>query len=197
MSEYVNSILNSKEILPQNYVYPIPVTREILKKNKLLAFDKKLPPEKLDVEWPFRIDKSPISHNNAMNSFYAIDFLVPIWTDILAVEDGEVWIIKEDSSTHWRGAEFGDKANYIIILHGDDIMSEYIHLDKLSITKAGLKSWDRVKKWQKIWETWLSGWLDIPHLHFALYKNIGWGNVKNIKADFKSRLIHVFLSFGI
>ena len=190
MNEYFDLSLDSRK--SKQYWFPVPVTKLILKENKILAFDKKIPPEKLGEEWPFFIDESPVSHNEENNTIYAIDFLVPIWTDILAVDDGNVKYIKEDSFEHWWGAEFWCKANYIWVSHDNDIISEYIHLDMWSVSSAGLKVWEIIKKWQKIWKTWLSWWMDIPHLHFALYKNIWSGRVNNIKIDFQKRLWRLF-----
>jgi hypothetical protein len=95
MSEYIDS---SSEFRKQDeYLFPIPVTKVILKANKNLAFDKDMPPEKLDREFPFWIDKSPVSHNKEMNTLDAVDFLVPVGTNILAVKDGIVSAIEEDS----------------------------------------------------------------------------------------------------
>lgn len=190
MNEYIYAWLDSGK--SKQYWFPIPVNKEILKENKLLAFDKEMPPEKLWRDFPFWIDESPISHNKENNTLYAIDFLVPIWTDILAVEDGSIKYIKEDSFEYGRGSEFWNKANYIWVLHDNDIISEYIHLGWFSVTDLWLEVWDFVKKWQKIWETWLSWWMDIPHLHFALYKNIWSGKVDNIKIDFQKKLWRIF-----
>jgi len=192
MRKFIHDIKN-KLWWSAEYEYPVPVTKDILKKNKLLAFNKETSPEVRGRVWPFYVDKSPISHNKENNSYWAIDFLVPVSTDILAVQDGKVWVIKEDSNEHWRGSDFGDKANYIIILHDNNMMSEYIHLDKWSVSELWLKPWDSVKKWQKIWKTWLSGWIDIPHLHFALYKNTR-GTVHNVQIDFWRRIMTNFLS---
>lgn len=186
MNEYIHSSFDLGKL--KQYWFPIPVKKEILKENKMLAFDKKLPPEKLWREFPFWIDQSPVSHNKENNTIHAIDFLVPIWTDILAVDDGSIKYIKEDSFEYGRWSEFGDKANYIWIWHDNDIISEYIHLHWFSVNALWLKVWDFVKKWQIIWKTGWSGWMDIPHLHFALYKNIWSGRVNNIKIDFQKKL---------
>jgi len=186
MNKYLDSSLDDDKI--KQYWFPVPVTKTILKENKMLAFNKNMPPEKLWEERPFLVDESPISHNEKNNTIYAIDFLVEIWTPILAVESGKVWYVREDSFEYWWGNEFGDKANYIWISHDNDIISEYIHLSIWSVTEAWLKVWDLVKKWQKIWKTWLSWWMDIPHLHFALYKNIWSGKVQNIKINFQKKL---------
>ncbi len=199
MSEYIDEYLNSssERMGSAKYGYPIPVTKKILKANKLLAFDKKTPPEKLSTQGPFRVDESPVSHNEAMNSLHAIDFLMPVGTPVLAVKNGKVGLIKEDSAEYWRWPEFGDKANYVNIIHDDGTMSQYIHLAQNSVSDSGLTFWNDVKKWQKIWEVWLSGWLDIPHLHFALYQRVAGGELKNIQIKFQKRIMNTLLSLGI
>lgn len=186
MTEYLDSSLDS--FVLKQYWFPVPVTKEILRANKQLAFDEKMPPEKLAREFPFWIDESPVSHNKENKTLHAIDFLVPIGTDVITVDDGKIKYIQEDSFEYWWWAEFWNKANYIWISHDNDIISEYIHLEWFSVSNLWLKVWDSVEKWQIIWKTWWSWWMDIPHLHFALYKNIWSGRVANIKIDFQKKL---------
>lgn len=93
-----------------------------------------------------------------------IDIAMPQWTPIYAPAAWYVYKVVDNDSTYY---------NYIVIVHNYGYISIYGH-----ISKALVKQWDIVKRWQIIalswWEKWtrwawkMSTW---PHLHFELYKN--------------------------
>ena len=84
------------------------------------------------------------------------DFAVPVGTTILAAGDGVV--VK--SQYHSLAG------NYIVIKHGREYMTRYLHLSKRQV-KVG----DRVKMGQRIAKSGNTGRSTGPHLHFELIKN--------------------------
>ena len=186
MSKYLYPIPFTKEII-QESKYTAFINDVLSDLEKILALNvinKKRPkdlrakPEllqTLSLGWWFQskkiyIDGSPLTHNQSYNSQYAIDFLVPIGTPIQAIADGIVIYLVEKFNEYGIQQEYWEKCNVISILHPDNTMSEYIHLDRLSPTKQHISVWSHIKKWQIIWYTWTSWRMDLPHLHFAFYK---------------------------
>ncbi|SMY15032.1 murein DD-endopeptidase MepM [Photobacterium aquimaris] len=84
------------------------------------------------------------------------DFAVPVGTTILAAGDGVV--VK--SRYHPLAG------NYIVIKHGREYMTRYLHLSKRQV-KVG----DKVKMGQRIAKSGNTGRSTGPHLHFELIKN--------------------------
>ncbi|MEC6795836.1 murein DD-endopeptidase MepM [Photobacterium sp. S4TG1] len=84
------------------------------------------------------------------------DFAVPVGTTILAAGDGVV--VK--SRYHPLAG------NYIVIKHGREHMTRYLHLSKRQV-KVG----DKVKMGQRIAKSGNTGRSTGPHLHFELIKN--------------------------
>jgi len=190
------------------YLYPIDFTKEIIKESRYTALinyilpelektlaweiinrkrpkDLRAKPELLQTlslrRWrKVYLDGSPKTHKQEYNSQYANDFLVAIGTPIQAIADWRV-ISKQDGFDEYGIEEkYGDKCNYITIAHDDNKISQYIHLEKFSLTNT-----DKVKRGQTIWYTWASWRMDLPHLHFAFYQDevesMSWRHIrKNI-----------------
>lgn len=99
---------------------------------------------------------------------YAIDFPLKEDSDVLAVQDGKVAYIKDDSNEGGDDPKFIDSANGITIMHKNKEFSEYFHIKfKGAIVKAG----DQVKKGQLIAKSGNTGYSSEPHLHFAITKS--------------------------
>lgn len=96
----------------------------------------------------------PISKVQKMH--YGVDIAAPRGTDILAAYDGKVIA----STYHYS------MGNYIMIDHGDNLYTVYMHASKL-IAKNG----ETVKKGQKIAEVGMSGSATGYHLHFGVRLN--------------------------
>jgi len=143
--------------MPQ-YVLPIPksLTLEILK------------------------PKGKFAHENFIESRYAIDFKVPIGTPVMAAKEGEILIIKADSKKYGIDAKAED-ANFVCIDHGDGTFAEYIHL---GYQKIFVKVKQHVKQGDVLGLTGYSGVMDVPHLHFNLFKIVDKKAV-SIPVDFK------------
>lgn len=107
------------------------------------------------------------AHENYPESKYAIDFLVPINTPVLAAKDGVVWKIKSDSDEYGLDPKFAEKVNFVALNHGDETFSEYVHLAKNGVI---VEIGQEVKTGDVIAYTGLSGCMDLPHLHFNVFK---------------------------
>lgn len=93
------------------------------------------------------------------NAHKALDIANVVGTPIYASADGEVLMVYPD--TYLAG-------NTILIGHGNDVTTSYIHLSKMFVKKG-----DSVKRGDKIGEMGMTGRATGPHLHWTVaYKNI-------------------------
>jgi murein DD-endopeptidase MepM/ murein hydrolase activator NlpD len=110
------------------------------------------------------------THNTA-DSRYAVDFAMPIGTDIYAARSGVVF---EVASSNFRGGldteQFAAGANLVRIMHDDGTHAVYAHLNWNTI-----RVWpgDRVLRGEYIADSGNTGYSSGPHLHFAVLQNKG------------------------
>ena len=107
------------------------------------------------------------AHEKFPHSEYAIDFILPKGTKILAAREGTVYETKSDSDEWGLGMKFIDKANYVVIEHDDGTYAEYLHLEK---SRVDVKEGDEVITGQLLGYSGLSGCMSEPHLHFNVYE---------------------------
>lgn len=105
------------------------------------------------------------------DSMYAIDFAMPIGTDVIAARGGVVF---EVASNNFAGGPDPDAyaklANLVRILHDDGTFAVYAHLNRNSIR---VQPGDRVEAGEYIADSGNSGFSSGPHLHFAVERNMG------------------------
>lgn len=85
-----------------------------------------------------------------------VDFAMPVGTPVLAVSDGEV------VSAKYSGAA----GNYIVIRHGHQYTTRYMHLKKLLVTTG-----QKVKRGDRIALSGNTGRSTGAHLHYELWSN--------------------------
>lgn len=120
----------------------------------------------------FRIDQGYGGHfsHTGDEHYYALDFAADIGTPVLAAREGVVMQIESDFDQAGLNLEkFGDRANYIRILHDDGTMALYAHLkpDGGVLVRPG----QRVGAGQQIGSSGNTGFSSGPHLHFVVQVN--------------------------
>ena len=109
------------------------------------------------------------SHNDEQNRF-ALDFGVPEGTPVVAARGGIVMQVEEDFRAHGTDARYGDRANYVRVLHEDGSMALYAHLAPASMLR---RPGDRIVVGQLVGKSGNTGLSTGPHLHFAVQHNAG------------------------
>lgn len=109
-----------------------------------------------------------ITHTT-LDSAHAVDFAMPIGTDIYAARGGVVFDV---ASNNYRGGTDtsieGAQANIVSILHDDGTYAIYAHLNWNSIR---VQPGDRVRRGEYIADSGNTGFSSGPHLHFVVIKN--------------------------
>ena len=134
-----------------------------------------------------------VTHNTA-DSNYAVDFAMPVGTDVYAARGGTVI---EVASTNFRAGfnpgEKGASANLVRILHDDGTIGVYAHLNWNTIR---VKPGDEVKRGEYIADSGNTGFSSGPHLHFVVLRNSG-GRLESLPIVFEgSNKARVTPKFG-
>ncbi|WP_299442376.1 M23 family metallopeptidase [uncultured Aquimarina sp.] len=103
-----------------------------------------------------------ISHDNE----YALDFRMPVGTDIYAARDGKVVLVEQSFNKTCTNQDCAKFNNYILVFHSDGTFAEYTHIKK---NGSKVKPGDTVKKGQHIGYSGNVGWSTGPHLHFIVF----------------------------
>ena len=113
---------------------------------------------------------------------FAIDVDMPIGTAVHAARSGVVARVEDSHSKGCWEDGCGKYANYVVILHSDGTTGEYYHLSKDgSLVSVG----ESVAQGQKIGYSGNTGHTTMPHLHFAVYRAVDWGNTQSIPVRFQ------------
>jgi hypothetical protein len=108
------------------------------------------------------------SHNTP-SSHYAVDIALPIGTPVHAARSGVVmdlarWFHRSGTDVE----RYGNRANYVRILHDDGSMAVYAHLDYNGVR---VREGQRVRRGELIGKSGNTGFSTGPHLHFAIQLN--------------------------
>ena len=102
------------------------------------------------------------SHGN----LNALDFTMPIGTEITAIRAGIVIKIIEHNNKNCTQSECKKLNNLVIICHNDGTFSEYDHIKQNGAT---IEVGDKIDKGQLIAYSGNVGWSTGPHLHLMVY----------------------------
>lgn len=97
----------------------------------------------------------------------ALDFTMPVGTEIVAVREGVVVQVVQSNSKACPQPECVKYNNYILIYHPDGTFAEYSHISK---NGAKVKVGDTVKKGHLIANSGHVGWSTGPHLHLVIFQ---------------------------
>ena len=110
-----------------------------------------------------------VTTHGTPDSYYAVDFAMPIGTDIFAAREGIVFDVAENNFRAGLDIERdGPAANVVQILHDDGTFAVYAHLNWNSIR---VRPGERVTRGQYIADSGNTGFSTGPHLHFAVMHN--------------------------
>ena len=98
---------------------------------------------------------------------YAVDFDTPVATPVLAAREGIV--VASNAAARGSGTtpEFRDyrRTNFVLVLHDDGTLGEYMHLSPSSVQ---VQPGERVERLQPIALSGNTGFSSTPHLHFQV-----------------------------
>ncbi|MBS3174824.1 M23 family metallopeptidase [Candidatus Woesearchaeota archaeon] len=132
-------------------------------------------------------------HEKFLETKFAIDFILPMKTKVLAARAGKVVSLKKDSNKYISNMKiinamtqeaikhFVEKyTNFVCITHSDGTFAEYLHLDRNVQVKEGQK----VKAGEIMGYIGMTGLTTQSHLHFNVFK-IKNGKGISIPIEFK------------
>jgi len=98
---------------------------------------------------------------------YAVDFNCPVATPIVAARPGVVVAVNARAQDGGTSPEFLDdkRANFVIVLHSDGTLGEYMHLSPSGVE---VRPGDQVVRGQELGLSGNTGFSSIPHLHFQV-----------------------------
>ena len=115
---------------------------------------------------------------------FAVDFEMPIGTEIYAARDGIVAEVKEDSTRGGRSASYSGDGNYVLVMHSDGSFANYVHLQ---VGGAIVEPGDRVAAGDLIAYSGNTGRSSGPHLHFDVRLPDVNGRMFSIPFQFRGR----------
>ena len=121
---------------------------------------------------------------------YCFDLVRTAGDEMSCMRAGVVYLIKEDLNEAGFSDYYKNKGNKIEVIHGDGSIAVYGHLEKDSVTRAGIKLGDEVKEGRILGRYGMTGYTSCPHLevYVGLYKGFSGGFTPvSIKDKFKGR----------
>ncbi len=124
---------------------------------------------------PYSISQGPngsFSHYGVNSN--AIDWAMPVGTEILAAREGTVIGYRENSNIGGSSPKYKSEQNYIWVQHSDGTVGQYHHLKKGGVL---VEIGDPVRRGQLIGLSGNTGYSSVPHLHFHISGSLEKGDV--------------------
>ena len=115
-----------------------------------------------------RLCLKPFGVGHTGPSLWAVDFMVPDGTPVVAAETGVVRGYIDQFDEWGTSFDMTQKNNLIVIAHDSGEISNYTHLEPESVRELGISFGDHVEKGQRIATVGKTGYLDRDHLHFEV-----------------------------
>ena len=120
------------------------------------------------------------THTDAASQ-HAVDFVMPIGTDVFAARDGVVIEVASDFFESGTNPTVdGPRANVVRVLHDDGTMALYVHLNWNTIRVV---PGQRVRRGEYLADSGNTGFSTGPHLHFVVQRNQG-GSLSAVPLQF-------------
>jgi hypothetical protein len=108
-------------------------------------------------------NNSAFSHNG--DSAYAFDFSLPVGVPMVAMADGEVGFLYDQTSPgdpcyDGGGQSCINEANYVVVLHADGTQTQYAHLSQVLVSMG-----QAVARGEVVGLSGSTGWSTGPHAH--------------------------------
>jgi murein DD-endopeptidase MepM/ murein hydrolase activator NlpD len=103
-----------------------------------------------------------VSHQNR----FALDFSMPVGTDVLAAREGIVSVVVQNNSRGCASKDCAEYENFILVNHSDGSFAKYAHIKQ---NGALVKPGDSVSSGQHIAYSGDVGWTSEASLHFEVF----------------------------
>lgn len=111
--------------------------------------------------------------HNTTETRYAVDIALPDGTPVYAAREGTVINVHHDKFVGGLSPAMLDQANVVMILHDDGTIGLYAHLHWDSVR---VHIGQRVERGQYIANSGSTGFSSGPHLHFCVFRNLGFAS---------------------
>ena len=111
--------------------------------------------------------------HNTVETQYAVDIALPDGTPVYAAREGTVINVHHDKFTGGLSPALMDQANVVMILHDDGTIGLYAHLHWDSVR---VHIGQHVERGQYIANSGSTGFSSGPHLHFCVFRNLGFAS---------------------
>jgi len=125
---------------------------------------------------------APLSHRGP--EYYTIDFGMPEGTLVYSAREGTVTRVEDGFDHGCLEARCDRFANFVEIEHADGTLAKYFHLQRAS---ALVGPGQRVGRGEPIARSGDTGFSNVPHLHFGVYRQTVDGKATSIPIQFAVR----------
>jgi murein DD-endopeptidase MepM/ murein hydrolase activator NlpD len=122
------------------------------------------------------------SHDRGSLNEEALDFAMPIGTEVYAARRGVVVGLRDDCDAGGLDEKYKLDFNYVLLRQEDGVYAEYVHLKHLG---CAVKLGQRVADGQLIGYSGNTGYCSEPHLHFCVFNTIDGNSRTTYKVKFK------------